>query len=96
MLGHLLRGGTPTTFDRLLSLRFGAAAVRALDEGQSGVMVALDPPTVKYVRLEDATRRMKLVPLDCDTIQTARDLGICFGDDVRVERTTAAPAHASA
>jgi len=80
VLGHLLRGGTPTSFDRLLSLRFGAAAVRALDEGQSGVMVALDPPTVRYVPLEQATRRMKIVPLDCDTILTARDLGICFGD----------------
>ena len=80
VLGHLLRGGSPTTFDRLLALRFGAAAVRALDEGQSGVMVALDPPTVRYVPLEQATRRMKTVPLDCDTILTARDLGICFGD----------------
>ncbi len=80
VLGHLLRGGTPTTFDRLLSLRFGAAAVRALDEGQSGVMVALDPPTVKYVPLDEATRRMKTVPLDSDTVKTARDLGICFGD----------------
>ncbi|MCB8921011.1 MAG: ATP-dependent 6-phosphofructokinase [Ardenticatenaceae bacterium] len=80
VLGHLLRGGTPTTFDRLLSLRFGAAAVRALDEGQNGVMVALDPPTVRYVPLEQATSRMKVVPLNCDTILTARDLGICFGD----------------
>ncbi len=80
VLGHLLRGGTPTTFDRLLALRFGAAAVRALAEGQSGVMVALDPPTVKYVRLEDATRRMKVVPLDCDSVLTARELGISFGD----------------
>ncbi len=80
VLGHLLRGGTPTAFDRLLALRFGAAAVRALEEGQSGVMVALDPPTVNYVPLEDATRRMKLVPLDSDTVHTARDLGICFGD----------------
>jgi phosphofructokinase-like protein len=80
VLGHLLRGGSPTTFDRLLALRFGAAAVRALDEGQSGVMVALDPPTVKYVPLEEATRRMKVIPLDCDSMRTARDLGICFGD----------------
>ncbi len=80
VLGHLLRGGSPTTFDRLIALRFGAAAVRALDEGQSGVMVALDPPTVRYVPLEQATRRMKVVPLDCDTILTARDLGVCFGD----------------
>jgi 6-phosphofructokinase 1 len=80
VLGHLLRGGTPTTFDRLLALRFGAAAVRALDEGHSGVMVALNPPTVNYVPLEEATRRMKSVPLDCDTILTARDLGTCLGD----------------
>ena len=80
VLGHLQRGGTPTTFDRLISLRFGAAAIRALDAGKTGVMVALDPPTVRYVPLEQATRRMKCVPLDCDTMRTARDLGICFGD----------------
>jgi ATP-dependent phosphofructokinase / diphosphate-dependent phosphofructokinase len=80
VLGHLLRGGSPTASDRLIALRFGAAAVRALEEGRSGIMVALDPPIVNYVPLEEATRRMKTVPLDCDTILTARDLGICFGD----------------
>jgi 6-phosphofructokinase 1 len=80
VLGHLLRGGTPTSSDRLIALRFGAAAVRALAEGQRGIMVALDPPTVKYVPLSEATRRMKTVPLDSDTMLTARDLGICFGD----------------
>jgi 6-phosphofructokinase 1 len=80
VLGHLLRGGTPTSADRLIALRFGAAAVRALEQGQSGIMVALDPPDVNYVPLDEATRRMKTVPLDCDTILTARDLGICFGD----------------
>lgn len=79
-LGHLLRGGTPTSFDRLLSLRFGAAAVRALEEGENGIMVALDPPTVRYVPLAQATHRMKTVPLDCDTMLTARDMGITFGD----------------
>jgi len=80
VLGHLLRGGSPTTFDRLLALRFGAAAIRALEEGQFGKMVALDPPAVRYVPLEKATNRMKSVPLDCDTILTGRDLGISFGD----------------
>jgi 6-phosphofructokinase 1 len=79
-LGHLLRGGTPTSFDRLLSLRFGAAAVRALTQGESGIMVAIDPPDVKYVSLERSISRMKTVPLNCDTILTARDLGICLGD----------------
>jgi len=80
VLGHLLRGGTPTPFDRLTAQRFGAAAVRALAEGQCGIMVALDPPTVRYVPLEAATQRMKTVPLDSDIIFTARDLGICLGD----------------
>jgi 6-phosphofructokinase 1 len=80
VLGHLLRGGSPTTFDRLISLRFGAAAVRALVEGQSGVMVALDPPTVRYVPLKKVAGRMKQVPLNCDTMLTGRELGICFGD----------------
>ncbi|NTU84363.1 MAG: 6-phosphofructokinase, partial [Chloroflexales bacterium] len=81
VLGHLLRGGSPTTFDRLLALRFGAAAIRAIDEGQSGIMVALNPPTVNYVPLEEATSRMKVVPIDCDTMLTARDMGISFGDE---------------
>ena len=80
VLGHLLRGGTPSAFDRLLSLRFGAAAVRCLAEGHFGVMVALDPPTVRHVPLAKATHRMKVVPLDCDTILTARDIGLCLGD----------------
>jgi 6-phosphofructokinase 1 len=80
VLGHLLRGGTPTAADRLIALRFGAAAVRALAEGHSGVMVALDPPVVRNVPLAQAVQRMKRVPLDCDTMLTGRELGICFGD----------------
>lgn len=80
VLGHLLRGGSPTAFDRLLGLRFGAAAVRALEEGCDGVMVSLAPPTVRYVPLASAANRQKLVPLDSDTVLTARDLGICFGE----------------
>ncbi len=80
VLGHLLRGGSPTPFDRLLCLRFGAAAVRGLVEGYSDVMVALDPPLVKYVPLVQVARRIKTVPLDSDTMLTARELGVSFGD----------------
>ena len=87
VLGHLLRGGSPTSFDRLLGLRFGAAAVRALDEGQNGVMVALNPPTVDYVPLAEATRRQKKIPLDCDSMLTARDMGISFGDEMPIHST---------
>ena len=64
----------------MLALRFGAAAVRMVAEGRFNVMVALDPPTVLAVPLEVATERMKSVPLDSDTVLTARDLGISFGD----------------
>ena len=87
VLGHLLRGGSPTSFDRLLGVRFGAAAVRALDEGQNGVMVALNPPTVDYVPLAETTRRQKKVPLDCDSMLTARDMGISFGDEMPIHST---------
>ncbi len=80
VLGHLLRGGSPSAFDRLAALRFGAAAVRALELGLSGVMVSLAVPEVVYVPLEDVAGRLKSVPKDGDTLQTARDLGICIGD----------------
>ena len=82
VLGHLIRGGSPSSTDRLLGLRFGAAAVRALEEGHNGIMVALNPPQVDYVPLASVSRRQKLVPLDGDTMLTARDLGISFGDKV--------------
>ncbi len=82
VLGHLQRGGRPTTFDRLLALRFGAAAVRLVAEGCFDVMVALDPPEVRAVPLSEAIGRTRTVPLDCDTILTARELGVCFGDRV--------------
>jgi 6-phosphofructokinase 1 len=79
-LGHLQRGGQPTAFDRLLSLRFGAAAVRLAEEGRWGTMVAYDPPEMTAVPLEAAVASLKHVPLDGDTVRTARELGISFGD----------------
>jgi ATP-dependent phosphofructokinase / diphosphate-dependent phosphofructokinase len=80
VLGHLQRGGTPTTYDRLLALRFGAAAVRAIADKAFGTMVGLNGQEITRVPLEDVVGRAKNVPLDCDTIRTARDLGICLGD----------------
>ncbi len=80
VLGHLQRGGGPTTFDRLLGLRFGTAAIRALADGQINVMVALDPPRVKTIPLTKAIETMKAVPLDSDVVLTARSLDICLGD----------------
>ncbi len=78
VLGHLLRGGTPTAYDRVIALRFGAAAVRALQEGLSSVMVALSGQQMKYVPIAEAIGKMKNVPINSDIIQTAKDLGISF------------------
>jgi 6-phosphofructokinase 1 len=80
VLGHLQRGGSPTAYDRLIALRFGAAAVRCVAQGHFGTMVALDPPAVRAVPLEEAIREIKRVPVDSDTVATARDMGISFGD----------------
>jgi 6-phosphofructokinase 1 len=80
VLGHLQRGGAPNAHDRLLALRFGAAAVQLVKEGRFGTMVALHPPKVLAVPLEEAVREIKMVPVDGDVVATARALGVSFGD----------------
>ena len=80
VLGHLQRGGGPNAYDRLLSLRFGTAAVGLIRDAAYGCMVALAPPNILAVPLGQAIARIKTVPLDSDVIQTARSLGICLGD----------------
>jgi len=80
VLGHIQRGGSPTTYDRLLALRYGAAAVRMADAGQWGQMVSFRPPYMTTTPLETAIRGCRCVPVDSDTVLTARELGICLGD----------------
>jgi len=81
VLGHLQRGGSPTTFDRLLALRFGAAAVRLAEQGIFDHMIAWTPPVMSSVPLADAICSRKKVDLNSDKVMTARDIGICLGDD---------------
>ena len=80
VLGHIQRGGSPIAYDRNLSLRFGAAAVRAVAEGRFGSMVALRGQTITNVPLRDAVSEAKRVPLDGDLVLSARQMGISFGD----------------
>ncbi|MEK8024086.1 MAG: ATP-dependent 6-phosphofructokinase [Candidatus Hydrogenedentota bacterium] len=80
VLGHLQRGGEPTTFDRLVATRFGAAAVRMVAQEKFQVMVALHPPDIVPVPIEEAIGQMKTVPTGSDVITSARELGISFGD----------------
>ncbi len=80
VLGQLVKGGPPTAVDRQLGLGYGAGAVRALCENQSGVMVAFQPPALTFVPLAEAVNRIRTVPVDSVFVQTARLLGISLGD----------------
>lgn len=80
VLGHLQRGGTPSTYDRLISLRFGAAAIRAVEQEKWNHLVVLKQNRIVQIPISEIAGKIKTVPLDGDTIQTARDLGICLGD----------------
>ncbi|HAM35731.1 MAG TPA: 6-phosphofructokinase [Elusimicrobia bacterium] len=80
VLGHLQRGGGPTSFDRLLCTRFGAKAVELVAREQFGYMVALRPPDTVAVKITEAIGRLRQVPPDGDLVQTGRALGISFGD----------------
>jgi len=80
VLGHLQRGGTPTSFDRVLATRFGGKAVECLMRGEFDVMVASQPPDIVTVPLEEIGGKQKRVPPDFDLVRTARALGISFGD----------------
>lgn len=85
MLGHLQRGGSPTAFDRQLATRLGSAAVRlALNKG-FGRMVALQGQRITDISLDEALSVPKRVDIHGDTLQTARALGIAFGDETLPE-----------
>ncbi len=79
ILGHLQRGGSPTSFDRILGTRFGAAAVELIARNGLGRMVALQGEEIVDVPIAEAISELKTVPLDSDLIRTARSLGINLG-----------------
>jgi 6-phosphofructokinase 1 len=81
VLGHLQRGGSPTAFDRILSTRYGTAAVNFLMEGRYGHMVCLNGSDIDTVPLEKAVGGQRKVPPDLDLLRSARQLGISFGDE---------------
>jgi 6-phosphofructokinase 1 len=81
VLGHLQRGGTPTAFDRMLATEFGAHAVRLVHEGRFGEMVCYRPPEIASVPIATAIRQLSTVDPHGSAVQSARALGIGFGDD---------------
>ena len=80
VLGHLQRGGMPTGYDRVLATRFGGAAVRAVADGKWGQMVALQSPHIVTIPITEALAEVKRVDVNADVVQTARAVGISFGD----------------
>jgi 6-phosphofructokinase 1 len=80
VLGHLQRGGSPSTFDRLISLKCGAEAVKMVEEGDFNQLVIVKGLQVKRVPIPEIAGKMKCVPVDGQGISTARELGICLGD----------------
>lgn len=79
VLGHLQRGGSPTTFDRSLGSRFGTKAVQMVAAGEFSRMACLKGRSITSVRIEDATCELKLVDPDGEIVRTAEDLGIMMG-----------------
>ncbi len=79
ILGHLLRGGSPTAFDRLLASRFGAEAVYLAHRNEVGRMVALHGNSIEHVPIKDVAGKFRLIEHDSSYIKTALSLGTCLG-----------------
>ena len=81
VLGHLQRGGSPVSFDRLLAQRMGCAAVRFIAEGAPSGMVAQIAAEIRLIPFDEVVGGFRGVDIRSDLVATARDLGICFGDE---------------
>jgi 6-phosphofructokinase 1 len=91
VLGHLQRGGAPTTFDRVLATQYGAHAVRLIVERRFGEMICYHPPQMNSVPIREAVHRIREVDAKGAAVQAARALGISFGDDSAHASPFAAP-----
>lgn len=79
-LGHLQRGGAPTSLDRILGTRFGVMAVKLAEEGRFGRMVSYQSYHVGSVPIEEAVHQLRIVEPDGELVQAAKAVGICLGD----------------
>ena len=79
-LGHLQRGGSPTSLDRILATRFGVKAVKLIEQKRFGRMVSYQQYHVGSVPIEEAVRQLNLVDPQGEIVEAAKSVGICFGD----------------
>jgi 6-phosphofructokinase 1 len=80
ILGHIQRGGTPSSFDRILATKLGTACADYIDRGEFGVMLASKGEGVAAIPLEEVAGKLKSVPLDHAWLISARRVGTCLGD----------------
>ena len=80
VLGHVLRGGSPTPYDRILSTRYGSMAIELAAQGKFGFMVSLRGNEVVAVPVKEAIMKLRTVPLDSQIVKSARAVGTAFGD----------------
>ncbi|GAA0686481.1 ATP-dependent 6-phosphofructokinase [Clostridium cadaveris] len=80
ILGHVQRGGITSTYDRILSTRYGVAAAELIHEGKFGKMVCLKGNTICFEELENVIGKEKNVDVDGELVSVARKIGISFGD----------------
>lgn len=79
ILGHVQRGGTPTPFDRILSTHFGSHAAYVVEEGRSGLMVALSDGKMTEIPLADVAGKIRNVQPDGPHVRAALSVGTSFG-----------------
>lgn len=82
VLGHLQRGGRPVPYDRILSTRFGVAAINLIAEEKFGRMVSLQGNRITSVEIEEAVKNLKTIDPRGELITISRDLGTCFGENI--------------
>jgi 6-phosphofructokinase 1 len=80
VMGHLLRGGSPTPFDRILATGLGTKAVDMIEDKKFGYMVGVKRNSLVAVSLKEVAKGPKTIPLNHPIIKAARSLGTCFGD----------------
>ena len=78
--GHIQRGGSPSAYDRVLATQFGVHAAQLIAKEEYGVTVALVGNVITHNKLRDIAGVPKLVPVDHQMVEVARDMGISFGD----------------
>jgi 6-phosphofructokinase 1 len=79
VLGHLQRGGAPTTLDRILGTRFGVGAVKLIEEKKFGHMVSYLSYQIGSVPIKEAVGQLKRVPPDGQMVEAAKAVGVSFG-----------------